>query len=529
MNLKKIALFVTLFIPFLLNAQATNTSSNDDFKCGISEETAALIKQRLMANRQLFTRQEVVDLVSNRAITYVPVTIHNVAANASGLGKTSEQTILAFLCGLNAIYADQDVQFFMHGPIRDRISNNIYTNAGTSTSRNQMLSYRVSNTLNLIIGASTTNPTASWYDRNGDFVFLLQQMLTSAAKTEAHEIGHFFTLPHTFYGWEGNTVNTTYPSGVLPSCTISGGFFSHTPERVARTGPRANCQTAADGFCDTPADYFSSRLNCPFPAFSDCDTVPLTPDESNIMSYAFDACVTTFSPEQEAAIAMDIATRTWATNTPPTTTDITGLALPVSPLSGAQLGDINNSTVLLEWTPVTGATMYYVEVYGTQFPGLWYPNVNDPIYKGISYTTNPQFNLSTANLVAGSRYAWRIKAINSLSTCASFGSYATFEATTGVTTGLKDLPIEKQMSFSANANPITTSSIAFSVYSAEDVVGSIKIYSIDGREVLSLTKQEISTGDSMIQLPADGLENGLYVAILVTDRGQLQQKIILQR
>lgn len=529
MSLKKLALFVTLFVPFLLNAQVTTPSPNDAFKCGISEQAAALIKQRLMSNRQLFTRQEVSDLMTNRVTTYVPVTIHNVAANSSGLGKTSEQTILAFLCGLNAIYADQDVQFFMHGPIRNRVSNNIYTNAGTSTSRNQMLSYRVANTLNLIIGASTSNPTASWYDPSGDFVFLLQQMLTSAAKTEAHEIGHFFTLPHTFYGWESNTVNTTYPSGILPSCTISGGWFGHTPERVARTGPRANCQTAADGFCDTPADYFSDRLNCPFPAFADCDSVPLNPDESNIMSYAYDACVNTFSTEQETAIAMDIASRTWVTNTPPTTTEVTGMAAPVSPLSGAQLGDINNATVMLEWTPVTGATMYYLEVYGTQFPGLWLPNTNDPIYKGIVYSSTPRFNLSTANLVAGSRYAWRIKAFNSLSTCGPFFAYANFEATTGVTTGIKDLPIEKQMSFSANSNPITTSTITFSVYSAEDVVGSIRIYGIDGREVLNLTKQELNAGDSMIQLPADRLENGVYVAVLITERGQLQQKIIIQR
>lgn len=526
MNLKKLALFVTLFIPFLMNAQSPSTSSNDGFKCGISEQSAALIKQRLMANRQLFTRQEVEDLVTKRTTTYIPVTIHNVAGNSSGLGKTSEQTILAFLCGLNAIYASQNVQFFMHGPIRNRISNNIYNNAGTSTSRFQMLSYRVPNTLNLIIGASINNPRASWYDTQGDFVFLLQQMLTSAAKTEAHEIGHFFTLPHTFYGWENSTVTSIYPSGTLPSCTVNpSGFYSFAPERVARTGPRANCQTAGDGFCDTPADYFSDRLNCPFPAFNDCDTVPLNPDESNIMSYAYDACVNTFSAEQEAAIAMDIAARTWVTNTPPTTTDVTTSTTPVSPLDGAQLGDINDPTVLLEWNPVPGATMYYVEVYGTQFPGLWLPNTNDPIYKGIVNSATPQLNLPTTNLTAGSRYAWRVKGFNSLSTCGPMSAYADFEATTGVTTSIKDLPIGKQMSFTVNSNPITTSSIALSIYSAEDVVGSIKIYSVDGREALTWNKQDISKGSSIIQLPADGLENGLYVAVLITERGQLQQKI----
>jgi hypothetical protein len=530
MNLKKLALFVTLFIPFLLNAQVLNVSPNDNVKCGISKEAAALIKQRLMSNRELFTRQEVENLMTGRTTTYIPVTIHNVAEGSSGLGKTSEQTILAFLCGLNAIYANQDVQFFLHGPIRNRVSPNIYYNASTTTSTFQMLSYRVSGTLNLIIGSSISNPRASWYSPAGDYVFLLQQMLTSVAVTEAHEIGHFFTLPHTFYDWEGVTVNSVYPSGILPSCTVNpSGSYVFTPERVARTGPRANCTTTGDLFCDTPADYFSDRLNCPFPAFSDCDTVLLDPDETNMMSYAFDACINSFTPEQETAIAMDIAVRSWATNTPANTANVTGLAAPVSPLTGGQLGDINNATVLLEWSPVAGATMYYLEVYRAQFIGVWIPNTNSPIYKGIVYSATPQFNLATTDLVAGSRYAWRIKALNSVSTCASFSSYANFEATTGVTTSLEDLPIEKKMSFNANSNPITTSSIAFSVYSAEDVVGSIKIYSIDGREALSLTKQEIGTGDSMIQLPADHLANGVYVAVLITDKGQLQQKIIIQR
>jgi hypothetical protein len=277
MNLKKLVLTLTFLVPIFAFGQTT--SPNNHIKCGISAETAALIKERLMENRRNFSTQEVLDLTSGRTITYIPVSFHNVAENAAGNGKTSEATILSFLCGLNALYADQDVQFFIHNAIYNRISTFIYNNASSSTSRNQMLSYRVSNTLNLIIGSSINNQVASWYDGQGDFVFLLQSMLTAEAVTEGHEIGHFFTLPHTFYDWEDQTATTLYPSGIIPpSCTVPHPWFgSFTPERVPRTGPRANCTTAADGFCDTPADYFSDRLNCPFPAFQDCDSVPFNP------------------------------------------------------------------------------------------------------------------------------------------------------------------------------------------------------------------------------------------------------------
>ena len=52
---------------------------------------------------------------------------------------------------------------------------------------------------------------------------------------------------------------------------------------------------------------------------------------------------------------------------------------------------------------------------------------------------------------------------------------------------------------------------------------------MDGREALSLTKQNIPQGESLLQLPAEDLSNGMYVAVLFTDRGQLQQKLIIQR
>ena len=64
----------------------------------------------------------------------------------------------------------------------------------------------------------------------------------------------------------------------------------------------------------------------------------------------------------------------------------------VSPANNAPLGSISNATVRLDWTPMTGATWYYVEVYGTFLPGVWAVNINDIDVKPdlITLQTNSQ-------------------------------------------------------------------------------------------------------------------------------------------
>jgi len=522
MNLKQLVLLIIVLFPYLSNAQTNNVP-----KCGISPEAGDLIMQRLMDNRNQFTKKEVEDLMNKRTITYIPLSIHNVAADNAGTGRISEHAIFGFLCGLNDLYADQDVQFYIHNQIYNRVSNFIYINASTTSARNDMLGFRVAGTLNLIVGASSQNQVASWYDPSGDFVFLLHAQITSEAKTEAHEIGHFFTLNHTFRGWEN--IDATIYNGQNVPTTVGSGWNARATEAAPRTGSQKNCETAADGFCDTPADFFSGRLNCPYnPQMFDRYGNTIDPDETNIMCYAFDQCVTNFTTEQKTAIAMDIAVRSWVSGGPASTADVTGTPTVVSPVNTGQLGSINNSTVRLDWSDVTGATWYFLEVYGTNLPGIWLPNTNNVIYKGM-VMGNSHFDLPTNNLVAGAHYVWKVKAMNATSTCAPISSFSRFEAVTSITTDIQDLPIEKQMTLTVNSNPITTSYIPLSIYSAEDVIGSIKIYGMDGREALTLAKQSIAQGESLLQLPAEDLANGMYVAVLMTDRGQLQQKLIIQR
>jgi hypothetical protein len=522
MKLKNLLLLVVLLAPYFSIAQQQQ-------QCGVSKQAGDLIKQRLMSNRQLFTKQQVIDLVTNRTITYIPISFHSVS-NSGGEGAATEGQIFDFLCGLNGIYLDQDIQFFIYNQINFRTSNAIDDDASTNASSSAMSGWKINGTLNITIGRSLSNPSSSWYSPWADYIFLLKQMMTPQAKTEAHEIGHFFTLPHPFYGWEGTAVST-YNGQCVPS-SIGSGWSQFNPEAVARTGPNANCNSAGDGFCGTPADYTSERTACPYNISAlDPNCHALTPDDSNMMCYASNSCRTTFSTDQKAAVAMDVATRNWASNSPGSTADLVAqpVVTPISPANNASLGSISNPTVRVEWTPTTGATAYYVEVYGAMLPPFNVINYSDVIYRSILWTGATHLDLSTTNMVAGKRYFWRVKAISNYSTCAAYSPYYEFDATASVTTSIKELPIKQQITFKVNSNPITTTDIPLTIYTAEEIVGSIRIYSMDGREVISANKQQLAQGESVVQLPGDNIANGIYIAVLFTDRGQLQQKIIIQK
>lgn len=95
--------------------------------------------------------------------------------------------------------------------------------------------------------------------------------------TFIHEMGHVFSLRHTHDLRNGR-------------------------ENVARTGPNKNCQTAGDGFCDTPADpNLSNRVtaSCVYTGFArDAVGVKYVPNTRLFMSYSNPVCRTRFTGNQ---------------------------------------------------------------------------------------------------------------------------------------------------------------------------------------------------------------------------------------
>lgn len=139
-------------------------------------------------------------------------------------------------------------------------------------------------------------------------------------KTISHEVGHALSLPHPFLGWEGGQTDDgstppVYSSPAPRTVTYDYTYFQSTlirdttiidtaqVELVART----NCYDAADGFCDTPADYVAARWTCDSDGESpvsqtDPDGVQFKSDGTLIMGYADRDCQARFTDEQKAAM-----------------------------------------------------------------------------------------------------------------------------------------------------------------------------------------------------------------------------------
>lgn len=502
-------------------------SAQQTHYCGIDHATGEAIKERLMKNRQRFSSAELLSFQNQRAITWVPVVITNVG-NTSGVGYTADEKIYQFFCGLNEIYAQQNVQFFLRQPIRRLANNDLDTDCDLNAAKNFMSSNKVSGVVNLYVGRSVNNQTKSYYSRpyafgtKGDFVFLLQTMISRAAVTEAHEIGHFFSLPHTFYGWEGRDVEMLYGGGSVPS-SING----RQVEYEVRSGASSNCASAGDGFCDTRADYYSERTQCPVvPTVTDPRNAAIDPDETNLMSYYLDACVDSFTPQQTAAVKADIQARNWVTQTPTHTTDLSSATIsPVQPLNNGNLGSITNATVRLDWADTPGAQWYEIEIYNS-FAGITI-DYTRPIYKGLITNGNSYYDLATAGLVANQSYYWRVRPLSSFSTCAQFSTEFKFFAV-ATPSSIATMPLHNQLSFTLTNNPITTSTASIKLVAAKDMDITINVLDFNGRNVTTSAVQAIGTGENTLNLPVQDLANGIYIVTVATKMGTLHQKMLIQ-
>lgn len=328
---------------------------------------------------------------------YVPVKVH-IVGDDNGNGYYRPRFLLNTFCILREQFSQVGFHFYIKGEINYINNSSLYEHQGGIG--NIVAANNDRNAVNIYF-VEDPSGACGYYSGFGanPFVAIRKSCAGINNSTVAHELGHYFSLPHTFSGWEGRSANANATSN---------------DERV----DGSNCSFRGDLFCDTPADFISDRWNCPYNGTKvDFAGDPYEPDGTLFMSYANDACQNKFSPEQiDAMIEFLTDSRSFLLNQAVPDTAVGTLNELLLPANEAT--NVPSNYVQLKWNKVFNATHYYV--IGTRFT-----NPNAYAFEFITTDTT----LFLDNLTPGFRYRWRVQPFNGANTCTALSDEFAFTTT----------------------------------------------------------------------------------------------------
>ncbi len=387
-TMKKIILFL-LCVMASIHCAIAQTNSQTSF-CGTPPMTRA-VQERLHPNAvQPYLR-------GSGTTIYVPLTLHVLGTDGGG-GYAKKTLVYEALCTLQGDFAPYDIKFYIKDSILYHNRTAWYDHADFTGGADMVQNTQVPNTCNTYFVANPAgNCGYAWY---GGSIVLGNNCASKDSHTWAHEAGHYFSLPHTFVGWEGNT----YSGGPAPAFLPSG----EEVELVDRT----NCTTAADQFCDTPTDFINYRWNCDANGESsplqDPNGTTFKANGTYFMSYSNDGCMNKFSLEQAAAM------RGYINSNLPTLLShpVPNYAMP-SNVSGLLPLDstinIPVAGVSFTWTKSINATKYLFELSRTSI----FANSSTQEFTATDTV------LTVNNLYQNRKYYWRVRPLNEQYTCAT--------------------------------------------------------------------------------------------------------------
>ena len=522
-------LFSLFFTPLSIKAQQTTPKPA---VCGLSTQDADILFNEMIALRERFPV-----VAPMRAVAYVPVWFHLVA-KSDGTGRVQMNKMLEMLCEWNRLYAVNGVelQFYIKG-INNIDNSSLYDSPHSFGGDQAIRSNKKNDGMNVYMVNNANDPaqpTATvlgYYLNTGNglpyeadwFIVTNSQATLGGAVTIAHEAGHFFTLSHPFYGWETCPFKPTSTTPCAPATVSCFGGGTYSVENAARTGSDANCSTAGDGLCDTPANYnLGFGYNgCTYVGLT-CDPkgVKIDPDETNIMDY-FTGCETKFSAMQKTAMQnnyLNSSNRGYIRvgNVAPT---ITTLDLPAlnAPIGGVTTTYFNNFT--LTWAAVTGATGYVVEIAKT----LTFFDSR------ILVSTTNSLNVNSIKLpnyltASGQNYYWRVKPYSNYVFCSAFTTRQNFVA--GGINGTKE--ISGISNFEVSPNPLSKNQfLQLNMTSERAFDAQVKLYNVAGQLVQS-EKKRFEVGFSSQNLNVSNLNNGLYILTIESENGVINKKVVIR-
>lgn len=471
------------------------------FECGTPDGAGM---DRLIQNIQNINSLE------SRGVQYLPVTM-TLLAQDDGSNRIDEASALDAFCALNKNFANIGIQFYLHtqGGLR-YVDNSNYYFIGKDGSSNPA-GIKIPNTINIFVsevfnggpGAGSCSGILGFYSPFGDYVAIDKCTVDSESFALTHELGHFFSLQHTFFGWESEDYDNNKPTP-----TTVGN--NNTPVEFA---DGRNCAIAADRICDTPPDYGFGLgwSTCDYtPDAFDPDGEPVDPDEENYMGYFFNCAQHHFSAMQGEVMAADIEDRTFTSGSP-NTASVTAQPVLTSPINGTISPPQNT---VLTWDAAADASMYLVEI--NRLPNF---SPSFTAHKSVA-TTN---SLTVSDLIPNTTHYWRVRPFNEHYTCTDFTEGASFKTdeATAIT------PIEAVESFDIYPNPANRNeAITLEINTLDPFNADITLYDIQGRTVLNF-QQYFGTGTNLAELRTANATAGTYILKVSSENGVLCKKVVI--
>lgn len=399
MKLLQITFAIFFLASFTLIAQ---TQPEDEKGCGISIKSDWLVK---------YQNGEIPPVGKSLMTQYVPMRMVVVGEN-DGSGYVDPIKLLQSFQLLNEDFASTNIQFYISD--YDFLDLSILYDHSTTARGSQLANPRtLSNRLNTFI-VGVAGGACGYATPRTNYLVMDKDCMGRVDRTWAHEMGHVFTLPHTFYGWESVEEIANIELTERAPATLSYRGQNVPVERV----DGSNCEDAADGFCDTEPDYLMQRWACDGngeyrDSLTDPDSLRFAVPGRNIMSYASDVCVSTFSEDQKTAMITNLASRNDVNSDASGEGAVAALAEDMNLLLPEHNVTLPyNNFVELVWNKVPNADYYIVQMNRTN-------NFNGAIlFTEVVSDTSLVFE---EGLEDNTRYYWRVRPFNKYHVEGDFG------------------------------------------------------------------------------------------------------------
>lgn len=437
---------------------------------------------------------------------YVPMTIQ-LTANDLGSGYFNlEQAIIA-TDFMNQRFAPAKIRFYlMPGDPFRFLPNSYWHDHQWDGGADLIQKNRIPNRLNtFVVNDPAGNCGYSWMDA----IVMKKSCSGAFNSTWSHEAGHHFSLPHPFFGWEGETWNYS-----MPAPAALGGYPVEKMDG-------SNCYNSGDRFCDTRPDYLNYRWGCDqngesYVVQHDPNNVDFKSDATLIMGYASDACASRFSPEQIMAMRSNIMTEhseyLQITDPLQEISDEDPVAL-ISPIDTAF---VQYNNVTFSWNPVPNASLYTIEVglhENIQPKFIW-----ETVYNATTFSI-------TKSLPQNRLLYWRVRPYSEWDLSKQLAPQQVGVFSTIVSVATNEL--ERVLGADLSPNPIaagTPASLSLSSEKSMDVL--ITVADVTGR-VLQVDAKSLHQGENIVYIETAALNAGVYLVSMQNEMGKVVKRLLV--